>query len=198
MLTLPTGPRWNDAPSGPVGAFRDFVAERLGGAWTVGLTAYDNDAPTTWRISLRKSEHPATTWLSSSRAMPARRHSARRHASRSARPVVPAGSRRSKAALRQHLLRGHPPAESGARRDPVRLPPRQRAILEQCAQFRIPIDTPFASLTPHSADTVPIRPAGFRAAPPYAAKVCNFQLPIVSSFRLPLRYRARGQANVGI
>jgi len=38
----------------------------------------------------------------------------------------------------------------------------------------------------HRAD----RPAGFRAAPPHTAKVCNLQLPIVSSFRLPLTQRA--------
>ena len=45
MLVLPSDPRWNDGPPAVIDTFRQSVAEHLGDAWNVRLTAYDNDAP---------------------------------------------------------------------------------------------------------------------------------------------------------
>lgn len=44
MLVLPTDPQWKGRRPANVTSFLDFLAERLD-AWTVTLTAYDNDAP---------------------------------------------------------------------------------------------------------------------------------------------------------
>ena len=46
MLILPTDPHWQNGPPLAIERFRKFVAKHLGDAWTVALTAYDNDAPT--------------------------------------------------------------------------------------------------------------------------------------------------------
>ena len=42
MLILPNNPRWKDGRPALVDQFRSLVASRLGDAWTVKLTAYDD------------------------------------------------------------------------------------------------------------------------------------------------------------